>query len=420
MPIAPEKMRLICSIAAWCVATLTNCVALQLGQSRHPRPEFVSRTIAPLTTIATRSTRFAVVSRRNAPADMRGTRIGSSVGRGVSSSMHRAPELDLIDAGRYELGEWSVRDRSRWLIPMHFFDEFPRFVETSETGPWLHRLNARYAALIDANRDLIRGRSCARSGEPRRPLQLRRAPHGRRVTSWASSTIRGSCRRPRRTLRSTACRARDYEFVAGDMFDRIRYSRAVRRSCSASGSCTTSTTTCGCSPSWPSSTRERSSSTPTSRSRRGAVVELRSPLAGSPPPHGSQTRRVAEPVPRSRRCGRASAGRSSTSTGRARAWPIIPKLADYAAGRRLTAVVVLRRRPTSHPEVRASAGARGARTPARPAHAVADDHRRRVAVRRDTAGVAHLGAAGRARPRRRAARRRLTLRPGWRCGRLTP
>ena len=36
--------------------------------------------------------------------------------------------------------------------PRHFFDEFPRFVETSETGPWLDRLNARYVALIDAQR----------------------------------------------------------------------------------------------------------------------------------------------------------------------------------------------------------------------------------------------------------------------------
>ena len=34
--------------------------------------------------------------------------------------------------------------------PKHFFDEFPRFVETSETGPWLDRLNARHEVLIHA------------------------------------------------------------------------------------------------------------------------------------------------------------------------------------------------------------------------------------------------------------------------------
>ena len=43
--------------------------------------------------------------------------------------------------------------------PARFFHHFPRFVETSETGPWLDRLNARYLALIHANRDLIRGAS---------------------------------------------------------------------------------------------------------------------------------------------------------------------------------------------------------------------------------------------------------------------
>ncbi len=38
-----------------------------------------------------------------------------------------------------------------------FFDSYPRFVEGSETGPWVERLNARYVALIHANRELIRG-----------------------------------------------------------------------------------------------------------------------------------------------------------------------------------------------------------------------------------------------------------------------
>ena len=38
-----------------------------------------------------------------------------------------------------------------------FFDAFPKFVETSQTGPWCERLNARYLALVHANRDIIRG-----------------------------------------------------------------------------------------------------------------------------------------------------------------------------------------------------------------------------------------------------------------------
>jgi hypothetical protein len=41
--------------------------------------------------------------------------------------------------------------------PTHFFAAYPRFIDTSETGPWQERLDARYRALIEANRDLIVG-----------------------------------------------------------------------------------------------------------------------------------------------------------------------------------------------------------------------------------------------------------------------
>ena len=41
--------------------------------------------------------------------------------------------------------------------PGRFFDSFPRFVHSSETGPWLDRLNARYFALIHANRAVFAG-----------------------------------------------------------------------------------------------------------------------------------------------------------------------------------------------------------------------------------------------------------------------
>ena len=40
---------------------------------------------------------------------------------------------------------------------VRFFDEYPRFLETSRTGPGLDRLNARYTALIHENRELIDG-----------------------------------------------------------------------------------------------------------------------------------------------------------------------------------------------------------------------------------------------------------------------
>ncbi|NND67291.1 MAG: methyltransferase domain-containing protein [Halioglobus sp.] len=41
--------------------------------------------------------------------------------------------------------------------PAKFFDAYPRFLESSETGPWLDRLNARYFALIHQNRHLLEG-----------------------------------------------------------------------------------------------------------------------------------------------------------------------------------------------------------------------------------------------------------------------
>ena len=44
------------SLAACFDDTSTNLLSLQFGQSEHPRPEAVSRTRAPLTTITNRNT----------------------------------------------------------------------------------------------------------------------------------------------------------------------------------------------------------------------------------------------------------------------------------------------------------------------------------------------------------------------------
>ncbi len=41
--------------------------------------------------------------------------------------------------------------------PEQFFDGYPRFLDSSETGPWFERLNARYLALIHENRALLEG-----------------------------------------------------------------------------------------------------------------------------------------------------------------------------------------------------------------------------------------------------------------------
>ena len=68
----PEKIRFTCSIAAWWLPTSTSLVALQFGQSAHPSPEFVSRTIAPLTMIATSNTTLTRARRASVRGKTRG------------------------------------------------------------------------------------------------------------------------------------------------------------------------------------------------------------------------------------------------------------------------------------------------------------------------------------------------------------
>jgi hypothetical protein len=45
------------------------------------------------------------------------------------------------------------------LEPIRFFDDFPRFLDTSETGHSLDRLNVRYTGLIQSNQKLLEGAS---------------------------------------------------------------------------------------------------------------------------------------------------------------------------------------------------------------------------------------------------------------------
>jgi len=101
-----------------------------------------------------------------------------------------------------------------------FFENFPRFVETSETGPWLDRLNARYLALIHANRELIAGA---------RVLDL--ASHDGRFSFAAlqngAARVVGIEHEPHLVSKANENMAQHgvapdrYEFVLGDMFDRI-------------------------------------------------------------------------------------------------------------------------------------------------------------------------------------------------------
>jgi 16S rRNA G966 N2-methylase RsmD len=104
--------------------------------------------------------------------------------------------------------------------PARFFRDFPRFVETSETGPWLDRLNARYLALIHANREVIEGAHV---------LDL--ASHDGRFSFAAlrngAARVVGIEHEPHLVGKANENMdyydvPRDrYEFVLGDMFDRI-------------------------------------------------------------------------------------------------------------------------------------------------------------------------------------------------------
>jgi methyltransferase family protein len=227
-----------------------------------------------------------------------------------------------------------VTDHS--VDPDRFFDEFPRFVETSETGPWLLRLNARYLALIHANRELIRGS---------RVLDL--ASHDGRFSFAAlhagAARVVGIEHDPRLVQKAEENLAfydvprRDYEFVAGDMFDHIRTVESCdvvfcfgilyhinehMRLLSELAELDARTIIFDTNVSLMES----------------AVIELRSPLKGSPPPVGSQL----EGWP-----SRAALEAMWTSLGWTFDyfdWPGSgladhAKLGDYAAGRRLTAVV---------------------------------------------------------------------------------
>jgi hypothetical protein len=108
----------------------------------------------------------------------------------------------------------------REFDPQRFFDQFPRFVETSATGHVLERLNARYTALLHENRALIDGS---------RVLDL--ASHDGRFSFAALKTgathVVGIEAEP--TFVETAKANMDlydvpsdsYDFVVGDMFEEI-------------------------------------------------------------------------------------------------------------------------------------------------------------------------------------------------------
>jgi hypothetical protein len=112
------------------------------------------------------------------------------------------------------------REIDNGFDPARFFHHFARFVETSETGPWLDRLNARYLTLIHANRGLIEGA---------RVLDL--ASHDGRFSFAAlqngAASVIGVEHEPHLVAKANenmelyAVGRGRYEFLLGDMFDLI-------------------------------------------------------------------------------------------------------------------------------------------------------------------------------------------------------
>ena len=104
--------------------------------------------------------------------------------------------------------------------PEPFFERFPRFLETSQTGQRIERFNGRYAALIDANRQLFEGTTV---------LDL--ASHDGRwsfaaLQSGAARVVgieykRGLVLKSRENMEFYGVPRENYDFVLGDMFERI-------------------------------------------------------------------------------------------------------------------------------------------------------------------------------------------------------
>jgi hypothetical protein len=234
--------------------------------------------------------------------------------------------------------------------PNRFFEQFPRFVETSETGPWLDRLNARYVALIHANRDIISGA---------RVLDL--ASHDGRFSFAAlqngAARVVGIEHEPHlvskanENMEQLGVARERYEFVLGDMFDRIpRTEPCDVVFCFGilyhiNDHMRLLSTIAEFEP------RTLIIDSNVSHIER-AAIELRAPVAGNPPPVGAQL----EGWPS--RAGLDAMLSSFGWTFEYFDWPASglvdsPKMEDYRVGRRAT-VVVTCNEPVA-PEVRARA-----------------------------------------------------------------
>ena len=234
--------------------------------------------------------------------------------------------------------------------PARFFERFPRFVETSETGPWLDRLNARYVALVHANRHLIEGATVLdlASHDGRFSFAALRNGAARVIGVEHDAKL---VRTAYENMEQHGISRERYDFLLGDMFERIPEAGRCdivfcfgilyhindhMRLLSAIAEL-----------------EPRTIVVDTNVSLMpGVVVEVRAPLAGNPPPPGAQLE--GWPTLGALDAMLASFGWTFeyfdwVGSGFADA----EKMDDYRAGRRVSAVVTGSERVA--PEVRAAA-----------------------------------------------------------------
>lgn len=170
--------------------------------------------------------------------------------------------------------------------PNCFFDRFPRFVDTSATGHTPHRLNARYIALIHSNRELIKdarvldlashdGRfsfAALQSGASR-VVGIEQDPHLARVAH--------------ENMELYDVPRSKYDFVVGNIFDHLEIRQQVDVVFCFGilyhihDHMQLFSTIAEAQPRYLFIDSNVSQ-------REGAVIELRNPVVGSPPPPGSQ------------------------------------------------------------------------------------------------------------------------------------
>ena len=151
--------------------------------------------------------------RRHRGSDIQGTALP------LVQSYHRG--LGLIGQSRRNVSAMTAarRDHDDGSTSS-FFDDYPRFYETSDTGPWRDRLNLRYEAIFAENRDVFVGA---------RVLDI--ASHDGR---WSLAALKAGAAyvvgiegRPelvanaQATFQHYAIDPQTYRFVAGDVFEAV-------------------------------------------------------------------------------------------------------------------------------------------------------------------------------------------------------